>query len=198
MLPRRFLSLILLLLCLPFAPLTAADSVEAKMLHNEGWFTHDQFRRNHAEFDRTIAEMNALRQQTGSPVFATAAKLIGDLDRRMTRGNDAVRSLVDYYKHRWNQKHYQNMDKKWKDDTYAKHKAKIVSLQVLMQHLSAAYNDWNAARNALSGVTDGKKVKAAIQTANDTLSKALDAAAAAEAETFSALESELAAAKRKR
>ncbi|HNT27521.1 MAG TPA: hypothetical protein PKH10_04990 [bacterium] len=172
------------------------DSTEAKLFHNEGYFTHEQVRQGHAEYDRTVAEMHTLRSSTGAAEFATAAKLITDLDRRMRNSNDLVQKLVAYYKQKWNQKHYQGMDKKWKEETYAKHKAKITSLQVLIQHLGAAYNDWNAARNSTVGLKDRKKTLSIFTRANGELSKALDGIAQTEAETFQALESELAAAKR--
>lgn len=188
---------LLLLLTLAFLTLCAAeDSTEAKLFHNEGYFTHEQVRQGHAEYDRTVAELHTLRGSTGAAEFATAAKLITDLDRRMRNCNDLVQKLVAYYKQKWNQKHYQGMDKKWKEDTYAKHKAKITSLQVLIQHLGAAYNDWNTARNSTVGLKDRKKVLSIFTNANGQLSKALEGIAQTEAETFQALESELAAAKR--
>ena len=184
-----------LLVCLPALMLTAyEDSTEAKLFHNDGWFIQQQYTQNHAEFERTIKEMKDLKASHGSSEFGTAQRLVTELDRRVTRYNGIVQKLVIYYKQKWNQKHYQKMDQKWKDDTYKKHKAKLVALNTLMMDLQQAYNGWNAGRSG-AVKKKNKELLEAFGIMNTALEAALTAGAAAEEQVFKDMEAELSAIK---
>ncbi len=190
----RSLFLFLLALLPAFALTAYEDSTEAKMFHNDGWFIQQQYTQNHAEFERTIKEMKDLKANHGSSEFGTAQKLVTELDRRMTRYNGIVQKLVVYYKQKWNQKHYQKMDQKWKDDTYKKHKAKLVALNTLMMDLQQAYNGWNDGRSG-AVKKKNKGLLEAFGIMNTALEAALTAGAAAEEQVFKDMEAELSAIK---
>lgn len=184
-----------LLVCLPALLLTAyEDSTEAKLFHNDGWFIQQQYTQNHTEFERTIKEMKDLKASHGSAEFGTALKLITELDRRMTRYNGIIQKLVIYYKQKWNQKHYQKMDQKWKDDTYKKHKAKLTAVHTLMMDLQQAYNGWNAGRSG-AVKKKNKELLEAFDIMNAALDEVLKASAVAEENVFKDLEAELSAIK---
>ncbi len=184
-----------LLVSLPVLTLTAyEDSTEAKLFHNDGWFIQQQYTQNHAEFERTIKEMKDLKANHGSSEFGTAQRLVTEIDRRMTRYNGIVQKLVIYYKQKWNQKHYQKMDQKWKDDTYKKHKAKLVALNTLMMDIQQAYNGWNAGRSG-AVKKKNKELLEAFGIMNTALEAALTAGAAAEEQVFKDMEAELSAIK---
>ncbi|HOW52642.1 MAG TPA: hypothetical protein PLV42_11440 [bacterium] len=180
---------------LPVLMLTAyEDSTEAKLFHNDAWFIEQQYRQNHAEFERTIKEMKDLKANHGSAEFGVAQRLITELDRRVTRYNGIVQKLVLYYKQKWNQKHYQKMDQKWKDDTYKKHKAKLVAINTLMMDLQQAYNGWNDGRSG-AVKKKNKELLAAFGIMNAALDEALKAGAVAEENVFKEMEAELSAIK---
>ncbi len=172
----------------------AEDSTEAKLMHNEGWFIEQAYRKSHAECERTAQEMKDLHAAHRKGEFATAAKLVGELDRRMTRYNDIIQKLVIYYKQKWNQKHYQGMEQKWKEETYAKHKAKLKAVQTLMLDLQQAFNAWTAARNDAAKKKNDELI-AAYRLMNSALEEALAAGLAAEEAVFKDLETELSAIK---
>jgi len=172
----------------------AEDSTEAKLFHNDGWFIEQAYRQSHAECERTIQEMKDLAARHRTAEFATAAKLIAELDRRMTSYNNIVQKLVIYYKQKWNQKHYQNMDQGWKDETYKKHKAKLTSVHTLMRDLQQAYNTWNEGRTSAAKKTNKDLIEAFSQI-NVVLSEALDAQKRTEEAVFKNLETELSAIK---
>lgn len=172
----------------------AEDSTEAKLFHNDGWFIEQAYRQSHAECERTIQEMKDLAARHRAAEFATAAKLITELDRRMTFYNGIIQKLVLYYKQKWNQKHYQNMDQQWKDETYKKHKAKLTSVHTLMLTLQQAYNTWNEGRTR-AAEKKNRDLLEAFTKINGSLSEALDTQKKEEETVLKNLETELSAIK---
>ncbi len=190
---RRPILLILTLIVGVFL-VAAEDSTEAKLMHNEGWFIEQAYRKSHAECERTVQEMKDLHAAHRKNEFAVAAKLVNELDRRMTRYNGIIQKLVIYYKQKWNQKHYQGMEQKWKEETYAKHKTKLKAVQTLMLDLQQAFNAWTAARND-AAKKKNDELLAAYRLMNNALEEALTAGLAAEEGVFKDLETELSAIK---
>ncbi|MGI6393562.1 MAG: hypothetical protein ACOX2F_02330 [bacterium] len=175
-----------------FSPLySQKQSVQSVIFHNDGYKIFQEARPNDTIFKNTAREMEELARQHKKKVFSESAALLKELQSKYKYYCDTNTSVIEYFKKKWNQPHYVNMEDKWKQTTFERDRKKVKDIYSLSQGMLLAFNDWNSARNkAVKMPTDEEIVKEMAQ-ANKILRKTIDAVLSEEPAILEAVSKEL-------
>ncbi len=183
--------LIFLTLCIFFTSLFSSQNVQVIMLSNNLVKIQNEYVPNHTMLKNTSNDMRALERDSKLKEFSRAAKLIDNLDAKLTSYFETSEKLYKFYIKKWEGPHYQRMDEKWKEETYAKHREKLLLHYALTTTLQDAYNLWNEEWNKIVSETNPGKLAAALKPLNNALEKTLADIKSKEKEASSALKEEL-------
>ncbi len=189
----KLANLLLLFIFLFFTQLlfSQSQSPQAVIFHNDGYKLFQEFRPNNAIYDRTIREMQTLARKHKEKTFTESANLIKIIMSKCKLYYDTNTSLIEYFKKRWSQPHFLNMDDDWKAKTFKRDRAKVLALHSLTQGMQQAFNDWNSARNEAVKSKNNKEIIGKIAAANRMLRKTIDAILEEEKEVFESIQKEL-------
>ena len=185
---KVFLLLVFLLCALQ---ISAKESVQAAVLHNDGYTLYKEFHPNDNNYKNTIREMEVLATKHKSKVFSQSAALIKTIRSKCKYYYDTNTKLIELLKQKWNKPHYMNMDEEWKTTTFAKDRKKVTDLHMLSLGMQQAFNDWNEARNQAVKMTKNEDIIKAVNEANERLKATIDSVLAEEKPAFDAISKEL-------
>jgi len=185
---KVFLLLVFLLCALQ---ISAKESVQAAVLHNDGYTLYKEFHPNDNNYKNTIRDMEVLATKHKSKVFSQSAALIKTIRSKCKYYYDTNTKLIELLKQKWNKPHYMNMDEEWKTTTFAKDRKKVTDLHMLSLGMQQAFNDWNEARNQAVKMTKNEEIIKAVNEANERLKATIDSVLAEEKPAFDAISKEL-------
>ncbi|MBP5434625.1 hypothetical protein J6Z39_02255 [bacterium] len=185
---KVFLLLVFLLCALQ---ISAKESVQAAVLHNDGYTLYKEFHPNDNNYKNTIRDMEVLATKHKSKVFSQSAALIKTIRSKCKYYYDTNTKLIELLKQKWNKPHYMNMDEEWKTTTFAKDRKKVTDLHMLSLGMQQAFNDWNEARNQAVKMTKNEDIIKAVNEANERLKATIDSVLAEEKPAFDAISKEL-------
>ena len=171
--------------------MSAKDSPQTVILHNDGYAIFQEFRPNDTLFKNSIRDMEVLHRENKEKVFSESAALIKIIQSKCKYYYDTNTALIDYLKKKWSQPHYEKMDDEWKEKTFQKDRDKVKALHSLSLGMQKAYNDWNESRNKAVKAGTEKQVIEEFESANSMLKKTIDAVLEEEPKVFESISKEL-------
>lgn len=186
---KKVFLLLVFFLCTLQMP--AKESVQAAVLHNDGYTLYQEFHPNDNNYKNTIRDMEVLATKHKSRVFSQSAALIKTIRSKCRYYYDTNTKLIELLKQKWNKPHYMNMDEEWKSATFKKDRKKVTDIHMLSLGMQQAYNDWNEAREQAAKKTVSEEIVKAIDEANQRLKTTIDGVLAEEKPAFEAISKEL-------
>lgn len=188
---KKFLVFIVVFLQFLTFNLYPKQSVQAIMLHNDGYKMFQEFRPNDTILKNTIREMEELGRKHKNKAFSESASLLKTAQHKCKYYYDTNTALIEHFKKKWNQPHYAEMEEEWKQTTFARDRKKVKDVYSLTQGMLLAFNDWNISRNKAVQMPTNEEIISGIKSANELLKKTIDAILADEIAIFEAISKEL-------
>jgi len=157
-----------------FYAIAEKNSVQAIILHNDGYKLYKSYLPTDNTYKNTARDMRVLASKNRSSTYRKSASLIKLARKKSTEYYKTNKKLIEYLKKKWNKPHYANMDDEWKNKTFKKDHKKIKSLFSLLQGLQLAFNDWTKARNEAVKKNLPAKVEKLFIKANKVFEKTVN------------------------
>lgn len=167
------------------------DSVQAIILHNDGYKLYQLFMPTDNTYKNAARDMSVLASKNRSKVYKKSSKLIKTIRNKSKKYYHTNKKLIEYLKKKWNKPHYASMNDEWKEKTFGKDHKKVKDLFSLSQGLQLAFNDWTKARNEAVKKDCANEVEKLISKANKTLEKTINNIIEEEGKAYNAITKEL-------
>ena len=185
------LALFTLIFIISFTVSAEKNSVQAIILHNDGYKLYKSYLPSDNTYKNTARDMNVLASKNRSKVYAKSASLIKLIRSKSTKYYNTNKKLIEYLKKKWNKPHYVSMDEDWKDKTFKKDHQKVKDLFSLSQGLQLAFNDWTKARNEAVKKNLPAEVEKLFAKANKTFEKTINNILEEEEKVYKSISKEL-------
>lgn len=167
------------------------NSVQAVILHNDGYKLYQMFMPTDNIYKNAARDMGVLASKNKSSVYRKSSNLIKTVRSKSKKYYETNKKLLEYLKKKWNKPHYASMNEEWKEKTFGKDHKKVKDLFSLSQGLQLAFNDWTKARNEAVKKDLPAEVEKLIAKANTTFEKTISIIIEEEQKAYEAIEKEL-------
>ena len=185
------LAFFILIFAITFAVCAEKNSVQAVILHNDGYKLYKSYLPSDNTYKNTARDMSVLASKNRSKIYKKSENLIKLIRRKSTKYYNTNKKLIEYFKKKWNKPHYVSMDEQWKEKTFKKDHQKVKNLFSLSQGLQLAFNDWTKARNEAVKQDLPAKVEKLFANANKILEKTISNIIEEEKKVYKSISKEL-------